>query len=138
MRVPEGVYVASAAVRVCYVDTDRGGVMHHSTYLRYFEMARVEYMRSRNFDFRSLELDQGLSLVVVEANVRYRAGAKFDDLLEFKTWIGHANRAKLRFNSQVLRGMELLTTAEITCCCVQVRDGRLCSIPAPLIAFAQG
>jgi acyl-CoA thioester hydrolase len=136
MRIPEGAYVASAQVRVGYVDTDRAQVVHHSTYLRYLEMARVEYLRARSFDFRAMELDQGLSLAVVEANVRYRAGARFDDVLELKTWIAVANRAKLRFDTQILRGSELLTSAEITVCCIKIPEARLCSMPAGLIAFA--
>lgn len=135
MRIPEDVYVASARVRVGYVDTDRAQVVHHSTYLRYLEMARVEYLRDRGFDFRIMELEHGLSLAVVEAKVRYRAGARFDDLLELKTWIAVANRAKLRFDTAILRGSELLTSAEITVCCIKIPEARLSSVPPALIAF---
>jgi acyl-CoA thioester hydrolase len=138
MRIPDGAYVAAVKVRVCYVDTDRAQVMHHSTYLRYLEMARVEYLRERGFDFRSLELEQGLSLAVVEAAVRYRVGARFDDELQLKTWIGLANRAKLRFDSLILRGSELLTTSQITVCCIKLDGNSLISMPSALIALARG
>ena len=136
MRIPEGVYVAKAKVRVGYVDTDRAQVVHHSTYLRYLEMARVEYLRDRAYDFRAMELEQGLSLAVVEANVRYRAGARFDDLIELRTWIAVANRAKLRFDTVIVRGEdEILTTSEITVCCIKIPEAKLVSMPAALIAF---
>lgn len=135
MHIPEGVYVASARVRVGYVDTDRAQVVHHSTYLRYLEMARVEYLRDRGFDFRAMELEHALSLAVVEANVRYRAGARFDDLLELKTWIAVANRAKLRFDTVILRGPDVITTAAITVCCIKIPEARLSSVPSGLIAF---
>ena len=135
MRIPEGVYVAKLKVRVGYVDTDRAQVMHHSTYLRYLEAARVEYLRDREYDFRAMELEQGLSLAVVEANVRYRAGARFDDMIELRTWIAVANRAKLRFDTVIVRGEEVLTTAEITVCCIKIPEAKLCSMPAALIAF---
>ncbi|MET0390300.1 MAG: thioesterase family protein [Polyangiales bacterium] len=136
-RIPDDRYVATVGVRVGYVDTDRAQVVHHSTYLRYLEMARVEYLRSRQYDYRSLEYDQGMSLAVVEANVRYRAGARFDDELVLKTWIGLVNRAKLRFDSVILRGDEVMTTAEITCCCVKLSAGRIASIPPELIAMGR-
>jgi acyl-CoA thioester hydrolase len=135
MRPPEDAYVAKYKVRVGYVDTDRAQVVHHSTYLRYLEAARVEYLRDRAFDFRAMELEQGLSLAVVDANIRYRAGARFDDLIELQTWIAVANRAKLRFDTQIMRGGEVLTTSEITVCCIKVPEAKLCSMPAALIAF---
>jgi len=135
MRIPEGAYVAKLKVRVGYVDTDRAQVMHHSTYLRYLEAARVEYLRDREYDFRAMELEQGLSLAVVEANVRYKAGARFDDMIELRTWIAVANRAKLRFDTVIVRGEEVLTTAEIIVCCIKIPEAKLVSMPAALIAF---
>ena len=137
MRIPEDVYVATVAIRVGYADTDRAQVVHHSNYLRYLESARVEYLRSRGFDFRAMELTHGLSLTVVEANVRYRGGARFDDLLELRTWVGEASRAKLRFDSLVMRGEEVLTTSQITVCCVKIPEAKLVSMPAELIAYAK-
>lgn len=137
MRIPEDVYVATVAIRVGYADTDRAQVVHHSNYLRYLESARVEYLRSRGFDFRAMELTHGLSLTVVEANVRYRGGARFDDLLELRTWVGEASRAKLRFDSLVMRGEEVLTSAQITVCCVKIPEAKLVSMPAELIAYAR-
>jgi acyl-CoA thioester hydrolase len=129
------VYVAKLKIRVGYVDTDRAQVVHHSTYLRYLEAARVEYLRERNYDFRAMELEQGLSLAVVEANVKYRAGARFDDLIELQTSIALANRAKLRFDTRIMRGDELLTASEITVCCIKIPEAKLVSMPAALIAF---
>ena len=137
MRIPEDVYVATVAIRVGYADTDRAQVVHHSNYLRYLESARVEYLRSRGFDFRAMELTHGLSLTVVEANVRYRGGARFDDMLELRTWVGEANRAKLRFDSLVVRGDEVLTSAQITVCCVKIPEAKLVSMPPELIAYAK-
>ena len=136
MRVPQDGFVGTVSLRVGYADTDRAQVVHHSTYLRYLESARVEYLRARGFDFRAMELTHGLSLTVVEANVRYRGGARFDDILELRTWVAEANRAKLRFDSLVMRGEEVLTSTQITVCCVKIPEARLVSMPAELIAYA--
>ena len=137
MRIPEGAVTTSFRFRVAYIDTDRGDVMHHATYLRYLEVARVEHLRDRGVDYRAFELVQRLSLPVVEVHVRYKQAARFDDALEIKTWIGLANRAKLRFDSVIMRGNELLTRAEITLCCVQLDGHRICSVPENILALAQ-
>jgi acyl-CoA thioester hydrolase len=136
MRIPAGVETTSIRVRVGYVDTDQGGVMHHSTYLRYLEMARVEYLRARGVDYANFELAARLALPVVEANLRYKLPTRFDDLLEIKTWAALVNRAKLRFDSVIMRGAELTTIAEITLCCIRLPEGRICSMPAVLLALA--
>jgi acyl-CoA thioester hydrolase len=135
MKIPEGVYVAAVPVRVGYIDTDRGQIVHHATYLRYLELSRVEYLRERGVDYRRFEQEQALSMPVVEARIRYRSAAQFDDLLTVKTWIAQVNRAKLRFDSGIYRGSELLTTAEITLCCIRSPEQRIVSMPEAIIAL---
>jgi acyl-CoA thioester hydrolase len=123
-------------LRVAYADTDQGGVVHHATYLRYLEIARVEHMRSRGIDYAHFERVLGLGLLVVEANVRYKAGARFDDEVVIHTTVPVANRAKMRFDSRIVRGDTLLTLAEITLACVRMREGKLVSMPAEVVALA--
>jgi acyl-CoA thioester hydrolase len=130
------VTVTSWRVRVAYADTDQGGVVHHGTYLRYLECGRVEHMRERGFDYRALEERERLGLLVVEANVRYKLPARFDDVLELRSWIGLGNRAKLRFDTQILRGDDVLTEAQITLACVHMERARIVSMPAGVLALA--
>jgi len=136
MRAPAGTIITSLRVRVGYIDTDQGGVMHHATYLRYLEMARVEHLRERGLDYNCFELDQRLGLPVVEANLRYKLPARFDDLLEIRTWVAVANRAKVRFDSVICRRAELLTRAQITLCCIVLAEHRICSMPESIVALA--
>ncbi|HEX4354173.1 MAG TPA: thioesterase family protein [Polyangiales bacterium] len=135
MRIPAGVESSSLRVRVGYIDTDQAKVMHHGSYVRYLEMARVELLRERGVDYKSFELDRRLALPVVEVNIRYKLPARFDDALEIKTWVGLVNRAKLRFDSVILRGSELLTVGQITLCCISVDEQRICSMPDVLLAL---
>jgi acyl-CoA thioester hydrolase len=129
MRIPEGSVTTTYRFRVGYIDTDRAQVMHHGSYLRYLEFARVEHLRERGLDYRRFEAEGKLSMPVVEVNVRYRGPAFYDDELEIKTWVGVANRAKLRFDSAIYRSGELLTSAEIAVACVRLPEGKLCSMP---------
>lgn len=116
------------SVRVQYVDTDQGGVVHHAAYLRFLEAARIELLRASGIDYRRCELEVGKALPVVEARVRYKRPARFDDPLEIETWVGTINRAKIRFDSRVWRDKELLCDAEITCACVLLAESRVCSM----------
>jgi acyl-CoA thioester hydrolase len=138
LRVPEGVTCTRYRVRVAYADTDQGGVVHHAQYLRYLECARVEHMRERGFSYQQFEVVERQGLVVAEASVRYKIAARFDDELEIHTWIGVANRAKIRFDSSIMRGDALLTHAELTLACVRYADAKLCSMPAAVLALADG
>jgi acyl-CoA thioester hydrolase len=135
VRIPETVAVTTQRIRVGYVDTDRAQVVHHGTYLRYLETARIEHLREHGIDYRSFEQELKLATPVVEARLRYKASAFFDDVLEIKTWIAVASRAKLRFDSIIQRDDHVLTWAEITLACVRIPEGKICSMPAALIAL---
>lgn len=115
-------------VRVQYVDTDQGGVVHHAAYLRFMEQARVELLRHQGVDYRRFEQEVGKAIPVAEIRVRYKLPARFDDELLVETWVGVCNRAKLRFDYRIRRGEQLLTEAEITCACVDVARQKICSV----------
>ena len=135
LSAPGSALITTLELRVGYIDTDRAQVMHHATYLRYLEFARVEHLRQRGLDYRLFELDTKLSLPVVAVNLRYHKPAFFDDRLEIQTWVALANRAKVRFDSQVLRAGELLTSAEVTLACVRMPEGKICSMPQVMISL---
>jgi len=105
-------------VRVGYADTDQGGVVHHSVYLRWLEQARVEYLRAHGIVYRDMEFDQKFALPVVQAKLRYRLPALFDEELEVETWVGHMGGAVLRFDYTIWRDDERLLDAEIKLACV--------------------
>jgi acyl-CoA thioester hydrolase len=67
-------------VRVAFADTDAMGVAWHGSYLRWFEMARTELMRPTELPYAAL-VARGLHLPVIEALVRYRKPARYDDEL---------------------------------------------------------
>ena len=83
--------------RVIYGDTDNMGVVYYANYLRFFEMGRNEYMRSRGFPYREVE-SRGLTLPVSEARCRYLKPARYDDLLTVETRVIRARGARVVFN----------------------------------------
>jgi len=92
-------------VRVRFGETDLMGIVHHGTYISYFEVGRVEYMRRRGLDYHSWT-ELGIHLPVVEAYVRYRKTARFDELLCVETRLSELARVRVRFDYRLLRAQE--------------------------------
>ena len=117
------------SLRVRYGETDSMGVVYHPNFLVYFEQGRTEYLRRRGFAYSELERS-GALLVVVECGVRYRASARYDELLRVKTMLDHVTRVKVGFRYEVLReaDAQLLAEGFTNLACVD-RAGRPRAIP---------
>ncbi len=87
-------------VRVRYGETDQMGVVYHANYLLYFETGRTELLRAAGVAYSELE-KKGLFLVVTEASCRYRAAARYDDLLRVTTRVAGVGKARVRFEYEV-------------------------------------
>lgn len=121
---------ARHAIRVRYGDTDQASVVHHAAYLAYFEEGRIEQQRARGLDYRAFEAETGLGLPVVAADLRYRAPARFDDVVHVESWVESITRARIVYAQRVVRGDVVLVEARITLACVHLAEARLVSIPA--------
>ncbi len=73
-------------VRVRYAETDQMGVAHHSSYVAWLELARVDWLRAAGLDYAEIERG-GVFFPVVELQIRYRAPARFDEVLQVTTWL---------------------------------------------------
>jgi acyl-CoA thioester hydrolase len=89
------------------------GMLHHSKYFVFFEIARTEMLRSAGGNYRQMEQD-GLYAVVVKAECRYRKPARYDDLLTIRVSVSRITTAKIEHEYQVLRDGEVLAAAQIT------------------------
>jgi acyl-CoA thioester hydrolase len=113
--------------RVRYQETDGQGIVHHASYLTWLEQGRVELLRSMGHSYRELE-QQGILLVVAEANLRYYLPARFDDVLRLVTTAVRAKGARIEHRYELFRGEELLAEATTTIACVD-RTGRVTRLP---------
>lgn len=118
------------SIRVRYPEVDAMGYLHHSRYLQYFEMGRVELLRAKGFCYAQLERD-GVFFVVVKAEVRYKAPARYDDELALTTRIVRQTSVRIDHVYELRRGETLLAEANTTIACVD-RQGQLRAIPAEL------
>jgi acyl-CoA thioester hydrolase len=94
-----------SAVRVRFGETDLMGIVHHAVYLSYFEAGRVEYLRRRGIEYLEWAT-RGVHLPVVEAHLRYRKTARFDELLLLDTRLSELGRVKVRFDYRLLRPLD--------------------------------
>ena len=72
-------------VRVRYAETDQMGIVYYANYLVWFEIGRVELLRSLGLAYSQLETEHECILPVVEASCRYRAPARYDDEIQIET-----------------------------------------------------
>ncbi len=114
--------------RVRYQETDGQGVVHHANYLTWFELGRVELLRAAGHSYKELE-EQGVLLVVAEAQLCYFLPARFDDLLHLVTTTVRAKGARVEHRYELYRGEELLAQGTTTVACID-RAGRVCRLPA--------
>lgn len=78
------------------------GIVHHANYFAYFEAGRVEWLRRRGVSYTSWA-SRGMHLPVVDATIRYRTPARFDDVLEVETSLTELRAASLRFEYRIHR-----------------------------------
>jgi acyl-CoA thioester hydrolase len=100
-----------ARLRVRYADTDAMGVVYYANYFAFFEVGRVEYLRASGADYRTIE-EGGAVAAVTRADCRYRAPARFDDLLAISTRVAALGRATLRFEYEIRRQADQALLAE--------------------------
>jgi acyl-CoA thioester hydrolase len=123
-------------LRVRYAEIDAQGHVNNAVYLSYFEVGRVEWLRAAGLSYRELE-KRGYGFVVVEALVRYRSAAFFDDELTLQTDLADLTRASLRFEYAVSRGGEVLVIGHTRHACVDLATGKPVRVPDEVLAAAR-
>lgn len=103
--------IAVVKDRVRFVETDLMGVVHHSNYFRWFEMARVEYLRLANVLLPEL-ISAGIVFPIVDVQCKYRQSAYFDDQIRIEAELVEFSRVKLCFAYKVLRDSDGTLLAE--------------------------
>ncbi|MGO9317004.1 MAG: acyl-CoA thioesterase [Terracidiphilus sp.] len=90
-------------VRVRYAETDQMGIVYYANYLVWFEVGRVELLRSLGFSYSVLETEHECILPVVEATCRYRSPARYDDRILIETRPALLRGSVLKFGYRILR-----------------------------------
>ena len=98
-------------IKVRYCETDQMGIVHHSSYINYFEHSRIQWINKNGFLYSELEIS-GLILPVSKLKVSYFSPAFFDDELTIETELMELPSSKLIFDYVVLRNNKVITKAQ--------------------------
>ena len=104
----------SKPLLVRYGETDQMGVVHHSNYLRYFEVARLEWLSVLGVSYASME-KEGLIMPVIDVKVTYKTPALFDDSLTIYIFLSELPRVKIIFFYEIKNQKDkIVCTGETT------------------------
>ncbi len=123
-----GPFIVESRLRPRYAETDAQGVVHHSNYLVWFEVARTDYCDALGFPYTEIER-QGYGFVVTDLSIKYLSPARFDDRLIVRSWVEKIGRASCIFGYQIYNE----TTAKI--CVEGMTKHAAVSTAGKLIAF---
>jgi len=123
---------ASISVRVRYSEVDRMGLLYHVNYLEYFELARSDWMRRFWRPYKEIE-DEGYSLVVLEAYIKFIHSAYYDDILKIEATISSWGHSRIKFDYKIYREGETepLCTGSTSHCFID-RSGKATRMPDEL------
>jgi len=100
-------------IRVRYIETDQMGVVHHSSYIQYLEVARIEFLRGKGFIYKEIE-EKGVLLPVLNLEIKYIYPAFYDDLLHIEVIISEIKGARIFFEYKIFNEGRLISTAKTT------------------------
>jgi acyl-CoA thioester hydrolase len=100
-------------IRIYYEDTDSGGVVYHSNYLKYMERARTEWLRDFKVDQKALKDNLNLMFVVHEIDIKFIRPAVFNDEIEVQTKKDKLGSVKIELEQKIFRSSELLIESRV-------------------------
>lgn len=104
----------STPIIVRYGETDQMGVVHHSNYLRYFEVARLEWLTNLGISYNKME-SSGVMMPVIQVTIDYKTPARFEDAITIGIRLRELPLVKMIFDYRVFNQQhELLCTASTT------------------------
>jgi acyl-CoA thioester hydrolase len=122
-------------IRVRYGETDRMGYVYYGNYAQYFEVARVECLRSKGVSYREME-EEGIMLPVYTYSVKFLKPAFYDDLLIIKTLIRKVAGARIYFEFETFNDKsEKLNTAEVVLVFCDAKTRVPCAVPEKLVVL---
>ena len=115
-------------LRVRYGECDPQGIVFNANYLLYFDVAFTELWRAALGPWTDM-VERGVDAVVAEANVKFRAPARYDDVIELHAWIAQLGTTSMTTRIDVRRDGELLVEGTLRHVCVSTETWRKTDVP---------
>ena len=118
-------------LRVYYEDTDAGGIVYHSNYLKFAERARTEMLRLAGINQSEMAERYGMTFAVRDCTVQFRRPARLDDVIEVRSRLLDLGGASITAEQAICRETDELARLVLRVACLRP-DGRATRIPAPI------
>ena len=115
-------------IKIYYEDTDAGGVVYYSNYLKFLERARTESLFSIGFSNKKIQ-DQFNSLIIVKScNIEYKKSAFLEDELTIRSFVKSITKTSFFMNQIITKGEEIIVEAQVHLVFID-KDGKPVKIP---------
>ncbi len=133
---PQDRFVAETAFHVRYAETDAMAIVHHASYIVYFEEGRSSYARQRGSDYAKIE-QSGFYLTVSEVGARYLKPARYSQQIVVRCWVEEMKSRALTFGYEITDQLtgELLVTGFSKHICI-THTGQVTKLPDEWRAWA--
>jgi len=122
-------FIAETSFHVRYAETDAMGIIHHASYIVYFEEGRSSYARQRGTSYADFER-QGFVLAVTEIHARYIKAVRYDQRITVRTWVTELKSRTVTFDYEIIdaESGELFVTGQSKHICLN-REGQIAVLP---------
>ena len=100
-------------LKVYYEDTDAGGVVYYSNYLKFLERARTEALVSLGSSNKKIKEDFGALIIVKSCNIEYKISAHLEDELSVRSFVKSVRKTSFFMNQFISRGDDLIAEAKV-------------------------
>jgi acyl-CoA thioester hydrolase len=122
-------------IRVRYAETDQMGYVYYGNYATYYEVARVEFLRSLGFTYKLLEA-QGVMMPVLENKSKFIRPAKYDDLLTIVVKLIEIPENRMTFEYEIFNEhKKLINIGETVLAFVDMKTGKSCVAPESILSL---
>lgn len=114
--------IFSTQYRIYYEDTDSGGVVYYANYLKFFERARSDFLRSLGISQSQLAKDENLIFVVRKCEIEYLFPARLDDLISVSAEIKSISGVTIGMNQKITIGDKILSKLDVKIVCLDNKN----------------
>ena len=127
------MFTHETQLRVRYAETDQMGFVYYGNYATYYEVARVESLRSLGFSYKMLE-QQGILMPVAENKSKFIRPARYDDLLTFFVKVAQLPQKRMIFEYEIYNEQKkMINLGETVLAFVDKKTGKACEVPETIL-----
>ena len=124
------MFIHETSLRVKYAETDQRGIVYYGYYSQYYEVGRVEAIRSLGISYKEIE-SNGILMPVTKMNIKYVLPAKYDDLLKIVTIVKEKPDKRISFRTEIYNmNEELINFGEVTLVFLETETKKVVDIPS--------